>query len=106
MILAVVGKLPAAALVAWLGTFGLVSAYTALLVAHGKTLFPPALVGRGMTLLNIGTMSGVFVSQAITGAIIDLFPAPGGAYPLEAYRIVFAAQALWLARDPDARLVS
>jgi MFS family permease len=111
---AVVGKLPAAALVAWLGTFGLVSAYTALLVAHGKTLFPPALVGRGMTLLNIGTMGGVFVSQAITGAIIDLFPAPGGAYPLEAYRIVFAAQALWLAatmilylwaRDPHAKSV-
>jgi MFS family permease len=107
-----VGKLPEAALVMWLGAFGVISAYTALLVAHGKTLFPPAIVGRGMTLLNIGTMVGVFLSQAITGAIIDLFPAPGGAYPLDAYRIVFALQALWLAttmipylwaRDPQAK---
>jgi MFS family permease len=111
---AVLGKLSMGALVIWLAAFGVISAYTALLVAHGKTLFPPALVGRGMTLLNIGTMGGVFVSQAITGAIIDLFPAPGGAYPLEAYRIVFAAQALWLAatmilylwaRDPHAKSV-
>jgi predicted MFS family arabinose efflux permease len=109
---AALGKLSAPALVIWLGAFGVISAYTALLVAHGKTLFPPAIVGRGMTLLNIGTMAGVFLSQAITGAVIDLFAAPGGgAYPLEAYRIVFAMQALWLAatmipylwaRDPQA----
>ena len=32
------------------------------------------MVGRGMTLMNIGTMGGVFVSQTITGFIIDLFP--------------------------------
>jgi predicted MFS family arabinose efflux permease len=111
---AALGKLSAPALAIWLGAFGVISAYTALLVAHGKTLFPPAIVGRGMTLLNIGTMAGVFLSQAITGAVIDLFPAPGGAYPLDAYRIVFALQALWLAatmvpylwaRDPQASLI-
>jgi MFS family permease len=112
--LAVGGTLPATALVVWLGAFGVISAYTALLVAHGKTLFPTAIVGRGMTLLNIGTMAGVFLSQAITGVIIDLFPALGGAYPLAAYRIVFAAQAVWLAatmipymwaRDPQAKAI-
>ena len=110
--LAIAGKLPPAGLVAWLTAFGMASAYTAVLIAHGKTLFPPALVGRGMTLLNIGTMGGVFLSQSLTGAIIDLFPPVGGAYPLAAYRTVFATQAAFVvvtmipyvfAQDPRAK---
>jgi hypothetical protein len=46
-----------------------------------------------MTLLNIGTMGGGFVVQLISGAVIGLFPSEGGAYPLEAYRLVFGLQA-------------
>ena len=42
---------------------GSATGYLPVLIAHGKSLFPPHLLGRGITLLNIGTMGGVFVVQ-------------------------------------------
>lgn len=109
--LALVGTLPPALLGVWLAVFGLVSAYQPVLISHGKALLPPAVLGRGMTLLNVSTMIGVFVSQAVSGAIIELFPiSASGAYPLAAYQVIFALQGgftlaaaipyLW-ARDPS-----
>jgi MFS family permease len=81
----------------WLGLFGLSVAATPILVAHGKALFPPGLTGRGITLMNIGTIGGTFLSQTATGLLIDAVPrAPGGGYPPQAYRLVFAALAAWL----------
>ena len=80
-----------------------------ILIAHGKSLFPPHLVGRGMTLLNTATMGGVFLTQILSGFIIDLFPTTNGAYALDAYRTVFGLQAVLIvlgllgyfrARDP------
>ena len=91
-VLAGAGTLAPVPLIVWLALFGFATAYTPVLIAHGKTLFPPHLVGRGMTLLNIGTMGGVFLSQLATGAVIDLFPAEGGVYPVDAYRLAFALQ--------------
>ena len=91
------GRLEGWTLVAWFIAFGISTAYTAVLTAHGRSLFPPELVGRGLTLLNLGTMSGVFVLQFVTGLVIDLFPAKDGVYPIEAYRAVFALLALVLA---------
>ena len=73
-----VGKLEGWTLVAWFVAFGISTAYTPVLTAHGRSLFPPELVGRGLTLLNLGTMSGVFVLQFVTGLVIDLFPARTG----------------------------
>jgi len=35
----------------------------------------------------------VFVSQFVTGLLIDLYPEQGGTYPLAAYRLVFGFQA-------------
>lgn len=96
LVLAIIGRLPPWALVVWLGTYGVISAFTPLLIAHGKALFPPELVGRGMTVLNIGTMAGAFLSQTVSGAVINLFAAPDGVYPLTAYRVVFALQAACL----------
>ena len=91
--LAVVGTLGHAALIAWLAVFGFVSAYGPLVIAHGKALFPPHQVGRGLTLLNMGTMGGTFLSQVVSGYLIELFPAaPDGAYALDAYRLVFGLQ--------------
>jgi predicted MFS family arabinose efflux permease len=93
------------ALAAWIGVFtprglfvwliavGLLTAMLSVLIAHGKSLFPPQIIGRGITLMNIGTMGGVFVSQSMTGFIIDLFPTVNGGYALDAYRAVFAFQA-------------
>ena len=55
---------------------------------------PPHLVGRVITLFNMGTMGGVFFAQLLSGIVIDLFPTgPGGAYPITAYRAVFVLQA-------------
>jgi len=113
-LIAASGTLGSTALIAWLAAFGFIAAYTPVLIAHGRSLFPPHLVGRGITLLNIGSMGGVFVTQAVSGFVIDLFPkGADGAYALNAYRAVFALQAaimllscltyLW-ARDPRSEI--
>lgn len=109
--LAGAGTLPPVLLVAWLIVFGIVCGYPPVLVAHGKSVFPPHLVGRGITLLNMGTMGGVFLTQTVSGLVIGLFPAAAeGAYPLSAYRVVFALQAAFILlaclayfHVPDAR---
>src|SRR5947207_1706731 len=72
-------------LVVWLAVFGFLPAYFPVLLAHGRSLLPPHLVGRGITLFNIGTIGGTFVVQLVSGALIDLFPAQNGVYPLDAY---------------------
>jgi len=109
VLIAIVGTLTRGPLLAWLVGFGAVAAFTPVVHAHSKSLFPPELVGRGMTLLNMGSMGGVFVTQSITGLAIDLFAPTNGVYPLASYRLVFALQAAFLvvaaalyltARDP------
>lgn len=94
--LAVFGVLPGPLLLLWFVAFGAFCAYTPVMIAHGKSLFPPHLVGRGMTLLNMGTMGGAFLAQTVSGFVINLFPAENGAYALDAYRLVFALQALFV----------
>jgi MFS family permease len=92
-VLASAGTLPEPWLAIWFAVFGFVCASTAVAIAHGKSLFPPHLVGRGLTLLNMGSMGGVFFNQIISGVLIDLFPrSADGAYPLAAYQAVFALQ--------------
>src|SRR5262249_18313226 len=79
--LALVGTLTPFMLVAWFAAFGFLSAYVPVLVAHGKALFSPHQVGRGLTVLNMGTMVGTFLAQAISGFVIGMFPTgPDGAY--------------------------
>jgi MFS family permease len=95
VILAISGAPSLPLLIAWMVAFGLL-AFTPPLIAHGKSLFPPHLVGRGLTLFNMGTMGGVFMTQAVTGVVIDLFPAVDGRYPLIAYRSVFSLQAVFV----------
>ena len=92
-VLALIGTLPPALLLLWFAAFGFLCAYTPVLVAHGRSLFPAHLVGRGITVLNMGTMGGVFLAQTVSGLLIDLFPAVDGVYPLAAYRVVFGLQA-------------
>ena len=110
---AIFGTLSPLGLVLWIVAVGVFTAYTPVLIAHGKTLFPPHLVGRGMTLLNMGTMGGVFIFQTLSGFVIDMFPVNDGVYSLAAYRAVFALQALCVvagcvgylrARDPRRTL--
>lgn len=81
----------------WLAVFGFAVAFTPILTAHGKALFPRTLTGRGITLMNIGAIGGAFLSQSVTGRLVDLFgKTPTGDYPPAAYRLVFGALAAWL----------
>ena len=88
--------LPAGWVLPWFFAIGAVTAYTPVMIAHGKSLFPPHLVGRGMTILNMATMGGAFLSQTVTGFVINQFPIENGAYALDAYRAVFGLQAAFV----------
>ncbi|MEZ5787012.1 MAG: MFS transporter [Xanthobacteraceae bacterium] len=93
LIVGIMGRLPEPALWAWFVAFGACAAFTPVVIAHGKALFPLALVGRGMTLLNMGFMGGGFVSQLASGYVINLFSPEQGAYPTPAYQAIFLLQA-------------
>lgn len=82
----------------WLALFGFAVAYGPIVTAHGKALFPLELTGRGITLMNMGTMSGVFLFQSGTGALVDAIGRDGqGGYSVNAYRAVFLVLAIGLA---------
>jgi MFS family permease len=95
-ILVIGGRLQAVPLLVWLAFYGLCAGFTPVVIAHGRSLFPPHLIGRGITLLNMGSMGGTFLTQAVSGVVIDVFPSSHGVYPPEAYRRVFALQAGFL----------
>lgn len=110
---AIVGVFSPTGLLLWFIALGGATAYLTVLIAHGKSLFPPNLVGRGLTLFNMATMGGVFLTQAASGMIIELFPQVNGGYSVDAYRTVFAVQASCIllgclaylrSRDPRKKL--
>jgi hypothetical protein len=81
----------------WFVLFGLGVSYTPILTSHGKSLFSAHLTGRGITIMNIGTMGGAFLSQSVTGVLIDLAGrGQTGGYSPEGYRLVFATLSGWL----------
>ncbi len=94
---ALAGKMSGGVLLLWFALYGLVTGYPPLLTAQGRALFPPHLVGRGLTLFNLATMGGVFVFQAATGAVIEWFAPNQTVYPLAAYQAAFGMQAALLA---------
>lgn len=70
-------------LMAALGFFG---ATFPVLIAHGRSFFPPHLVGRGVTLLNLFGIGGVGVMQLASGQIHErMADAPVGA----SYQMIF-----------------
>src|SRR5262245_15512769 len=93
---ALFGVMPAPLLIAVFALLGFSTGAVSIVLAHGRSLVPPHLLGRTMTLLNIGTMGGGFVVQLISGAVIELFAGEGGAYPLIAYQVVFGLQAAFM----------
>jgi MFS family permease len=96
VLLATLGRLPVPLLLAAFIVVGFSTGVISVVMSHGRSLVPPHLLGRTITLLNIGTMGGGFLVQFVSGALINLFPSQSGTYPLEAYRLVFAAQAVLL----------
>jgi len=93
--LAIWPKLPVLGVLVLFVLLGLASAYVPVLTSHGRRLFPQNLVGRGLTLLNMSVIGGVFLMQAATGYIIAAFtPIIDGAgvkhNSLQAYQACFA----------------
>jgi len=95
--MATVGTLPLPLLLIVFAMVGFSTGMTSVVMSHGRSLVAPHLLGRTITLLNIGTMGGGFLVQFVSGTIINLFPTEAGASPLEAYRLVFALQAVLVA---------
>jgi len=95
--LALVPSLPTAAAVALLILFTGVTAYAVVIVAHGRSLFPDHLIGRGVTTVNIAQVVGLTILPVVTGPIVGVFPAPDAVSPEIAYRWAFGAIALTLA---------
>jgi MFS family permease len=96
VLLAGLGNPPLPVLLALLALLGFSTGLTSLIMGQVKLLVPPHLWGRSFTLLNIGPMGGGFACQFASGLLINLFPSPNGVYPLVAYQMVFALQALLL----------
>ncbi|WP_137702713.1 MFS transporter [Marimonas lutisalis] len=79
------GVWTAVAICAAAGFFG---ASYPVLMAHGRSFYPPHLVGRGVTLMNLFAIGGVGVIQMVTGRLYTVAEAAerGAAYP---YQVLF-----------------
>jgi predicted MFS family arabinose efflux permease len=77
--------------------FTAVTAYAVVIVAHGRSLFPDHLIGRGVTTVNIAQVIGLTALPLMTGPIVGAFPAPNAVSPEIAYRWAFGAIAATLA---------
>jgi MFS family permease len=85
---------------AWLAVTLLVAlcffaAYSVQIVAHGRAMYPPDLVGRGVTTLNIAQVGGSMALPLLAGAVISQL-AQGGPRTDFTYRMGFGAVAIVL----------
>jgi predicted MFS family arabinose efflux permease len=78
------GLWAATALIAATGLFG---ASFPLIMAHGRSFFPPHLTGRGVTLLNLFGIGGVGAFQFASGWVYEGAQAAGD--PVAGYRALF-----------------
>lgn len=89
--------LPREWLLAYLMSCGLIFGFAPVLTAHGKSLFPQALTGRGLALINMGAIGGVFFQQMLTGLVMEQFEPQliegAKVYPEVAYRTAFGVLA-------------
>lgn len=72
------------ALIAVIGFFG---GSFPVLIAHGRAFFPPHLVGRGVTLMNLFGIGGVGLMQFVTGRLHEAASVPG--LPTAPYTVLF-----------------
>lgn len=82
---------------------GFFAGYIPVLIAHGRSLFPDRLTGRGITLFNMVNILGVFLLQSLSGFLLQIFlPHSDIPTPENAYRGIFAVLALLLAASSAA----
>ena len=68
---------------------GFLGGHRVAMMAHGRSLFPARLVGRGVTTVNTSMVAGVAVLQMATGLILERASDGSAAASSEAYRTVF-----------------
>jgi MFS family permease len=68
---------------------GFFSSFGMVIYGHAKELFPIAISGTVMALVNFFTMAGGAVFMPLLGRIIESFPRVGHVYPAEAYHLSF-----------------
>lgn len=74
--------------VALLSLIGFCGGSFPVLVAHGRAFFPPHLVGRGVTLMNLFGIGGAGLMQFVSGRLHDAAADP--AVPTAPYTALFA----------------
>ena len=79
----------AALSVALLAAIGFAGMSFGVMMAHARPFFPPAMTGRGVTLMNFFCMAGVGTMQAVTGGLLA-----GAADPVAGFSAVFGFYAL------------
>jgi predicted MFS family arabinose efflux permease len=84
---------PVAIVTGLFALIGITSAYPTVIHAHARGLVPAHLIGRGVSVTNMGIMVAIASVQLGFGWIVELFPIADGASPEHAYRVAFAAQA-------------
>ncbi|MEQ1887814.1 MAG: MFS transporter [Alphaproteobacteria bacterium] len=77
------------AVTAIFAVMGFCNGFSVIAIAHGRAIFPDHMIGRGISLLNMGGMAGAGALQYIAGVIIGQFAAPGAPAPVSAYRTLF-----------------
>lgn len=111
-LLAALPGLPLWIAAALLVGIGFASGGFVLVVAHGRAIAPDHLVGRAVTLFNIGTMGGAALMQWLSGVVIGAVAGAGATVlPEPAFRAMFALLAASLVvaaigyiRVPEPRL--
>jgi MFS family permease len=86
---------PLAVVVTLFIILGAASGSSSMLTVHGFAFYPPAAIGRGMTVLNIVVLAGSLTFHVVTGALMDVLTGlgvPSG----PAFRILFATHAICL----------
>lgn len=81
---------PAAVATTLLIAAGFFGASFPMVIAHGRAFFPPHLMGRGVTLLNLFGIAPIGIAQILTGRIHAGTPAVTPAAPYEAVFLFFA----------------
>jgi MFS family permease len=83
-----------------------VTSYGIVIVAHGRSLFPEQLAGRGVTTVNMAQVLGATILPVLSGAVVGLYPATAGIRPEIAYRMAFGSIAACLAAGLAVYLVA
>ena len=96
-VIAVVPPVPLWINLVLFGVLGLVGAFSVLLLAHYRALFPVRLVGRALTFTNFFNFGGVFVLQWTTGLVLSSRGGTASGAPPEAYTTAFLMIAVVLA---------